>query len=111
MAKTRTIVRYRSKAKRTHRKAGFTLPLAAVAGFAPLVINAVDRGRRDGAMSGVASVSQGLTGYNPQSGDWKLSRLTEGLLPIMIGLGVHKLAGKFGINRMLGQAKVPFIRI
>ena len=31
--------------------------------------------------------------------------------PLLIGSGMHKLAGILGINRTLAAAKVPFIRI
>jgi len=31
--------------------------------------------------------------------------------PILLGVGVHKVASMTGVNRALGQSKIPFIRI
>lgn len=111
MAKTRTIVRYRSRAKAHHKRAGMTLPVAALAGFVPLASNGV----RDFQQGGLDLLGTGLvwrlTGYNRLSGKFDASGLMTGLVPIILGVGAHKLASKFGINRALAQAGVPLLRI
>jgi hypothetical protein len=54
-----------------------------------------------------------MIGINPYAPDMKFEgwRLRYGLLPVALGLGVHKIAGSLGINRMLSQAGIPLIRI
>lgn len=54
-----------------------------------------------------------FTGYqpDPRYDAFKFNRMKEGLLPVMVGILVHKLAGRLGINRALGRAGVPIIRI
>ncbi|GAI32548.1 unnamed protein product, partial [marine sediment metagenome] len=60
------------------------------------------------SMFGVRS----LTGYNYETHSWHPTDMRYGLLPILLGMGVHKIVGsKLGVNRALGRAKVPFIRI
>jgi len=41
------------------------------------------------------------TGYNPNSGDWKPSRLSRGLVPLAAGMAISMLAAKFGVNKFL----------
>jgi len=106
--KTRTVYVKRAKHQ---RKAGFTLPLAVIAGFAPLATNGI----RDYSQGGLDLLGTGLTwrltGYNTLSKKFDPSGFSTGLGPILLGLLVHKLAGKVGINRALSSAGVPFVRI
>jgi len=45
-------------------------------------------------------------------GDFYLPLLIRNVLPPVMGLIVHKVVGgKLGLNRMLAQSNVPFIRI
>jgi hypothetical protein len=88
-----------------------TVPLAMVAGFAPLAIHALD----DYKVGGISHVGKGLsvrlTGYMPDTGKMEWSYLSEGLLPIITGVIVHKIAGRLGVNRSLAGAGVPFLRV
>jgi hypothetical protein len=107
---TRTRTVYIKRAK--HRsKAGFTLPIAVLAGFAPLGFNAI-KDYRDG---GLQVLGKGLvlrtTGMNTDTGKWMPEYLMQGLGPIVAGVFVHKLASKLGINRALAGAGVPFLRV
>lgn len=111
---TRTVTRYRTRTVRAKRrsKAGFTLPLAVVGGFAPLAIHAID----DYRVGGVAHVGRGLscrlTGYRVDTGQWEWGWLMQGLVPIVAGVLAHKIiGGKLGVNRALAGAGVPFVRI
>lgn len=99
------------KTKSRRRGGGFTLPLAVVGGFAPLAIHAVD----DYRVGGITHVGRGLscrlTGYRVDTGKWEPGWLMQGIVPILGGLFVHKLAGKMGVNRALANAGIPFVRI
>jgi hypothetical protein len=109
---SKVITRYRNRPKaRHHRKAGMTLPLAVLAGFAPLGIAALD-GYKYNGVNGVAKrVTMGLTGYNIEDRRWYMTEMAKVAGPILAGIVVHKLAGRLGINRALGSAGVPFLRI
>ena len=110
---TRTVTRYRTRTVRAKRrsKAGFTLPLAVVGGFAPLAVHALD----DYQVGGLPHLGKGLavrtTGYMIDTGKFEWSYLGQGLFPILAGLLVHKVAGKLGVNRTLARAGIPFVRI
>jgi len=103
----------KSKSKRAHRKQGFTIPIAVVAGFAPLAIY----GLNDYKTGGIASLGDGLarrlTGFGTpgSGGTWEPKHLASGLVPIVGGLFVHKLASRLGVNRALSQAGVPILRV
>lgn len=107
MAKTKTRRIYVRSKRRSGRK-HMTLPLAVLAGFVPL---GVGLWNRKSAPATIAPYVLGsLTGYVPGQG-WNMANMTEGGLPIAAGFVAHWIAGKMGINRALGRARVPFIRI
>jgi len=110
-AKTRTITRYAKR--RHHKKAGFTLPLAAIAGFIPMVSYAYDVGYKGEGIKGFGKqIVYQTTGYDPYSGKWDWNGIVRGLGPVILGLMAHKfIGGKLGVNRMLGNAGVPIIRL
>lgn len=112
MAKTRTIVRYRSKPKAHRRRSQMTIPVAAIMGFAPLAYDAYD-GFKRGGLPGVMQHSvRDLTGYDTGDGKWKAEFLMRGMGPILLGLVVHKfVGGRLGLNRTLAAAGVPLLRI
>ncbi|GAH92926.1 unnamed protein product [marine sediment metagenome] len=115
MAKTTAVARrrrYFPAKRRRHHSNGIKIPLGIVAGFAPYVIDLKKGYDADGfqgmGMYGIRS----LTGYNYLEHDWRLADMRYGLLPILMGMGIHKfIGGSLGINRALGRAKVPLIRI
>jgi len=88
-----------------------TIPLAALIGFAPLTFTTVSAFKTGGVEGAARVATASLTGYNTYSKTWEYQHMWNGLFPILIGLGVHKLASKVGINRALAGAGVPFIRI
>jgi predicted Na+-dependent transporter len=99
------------KTKRGKRK--FTIPLAVVGGLAaglayPAAL-AVD-GQYEAALK---EVTFAYTGYHVDQQKWSVEGLTRGLLPLAIGLAVHKFVGGWPLNanRALAAAGVPFIRI
>lgn len=88
-----------------------TIPVAALAGFVPLTLNVIN-GAKTGGLNGAGfELTRGLTGYNWQAGRWEWQAMFRGLAPIVAGIAVHKIAGKLGVNRALGRAGVPFLRI
>ena len=101
---------YSSMAKSNHRKPSFTLPLAVVAGFAIPVSHAVTA--QHSWDSRIKQFTMDMTGYNAWAGKWSIANMKAGMLPVVLGFLVHKfVGGSLGINRMLAQARVPFIRL
>lgn len=100
-----------AKAKARRKSAGMTLPVAVLAGFAPLGVAALD-GYKYSGFAGVGKrVALGLTGFNTEDQKWYPQEMLKVTAPILAGILVHKLAGRLGINRALAQAGVPIIRI
>jgi len=103
----------KNKKHRAGRK--FTLPLAVIAGMTPLVYGTVDHALKNGLVgpgdTGYDYFIRSLTGYSPNYG-FKFGYYAKwGLLPIVLGLVVHKGANMFGLNRALASANVPIIRL
>lgn len=110
--KTRSIIRYR-RAKKSFRRKGFTLPLAVLAGFAPPAMRVYSTTRQFGVQQGIGEFSRIFTGfdvYNPGAG-WNVNNMVYGALPVAVGMLVHKVAARLGVNRMLSSAGIPFVRI
>ena len=108
MARNRGLQKYRGG----HHKKQFTLPLAVIAGFAPL---AVDVGTQikngDWAQAGKVLVHNTI-GYDGFNHNWNLSGFSHGLFPIIAGILVHKfVGGRLGVNRMLANAGIPVVRL
>ena len=101
----------RTRARARHKSAGMTLPTAVLAGFVPLAVAAMDGYKYNGWTGVGKRVSLGLTGFNTEDKKWYHGEMVKIVVPIVAGIGIHKLAGKLGINRALAQAGVPFIRI
>jgi len=95
------------------RSKGFTLPLAAIAGFSPLAWHMVDNIKAFGLPKGVAgSLSLGLVGYDLGTKKFDFfAAMRLGWGPILAGILVHKVASRLGVNRLLGRAGVPIIRV
>lgn len=113
MAKSRrrrTIVRYVRRGARRAR--GVTFPIAVMAGLAPGAARAVEGFKNDGFRGAAYRLANDFTGYDAYNNSWNASELKYGLLPLAAGYAVHWLFGsKLGINRALGRANVPFIRL
>jgi hypothetical protein len=110
--KTITRYRYRSKAKAHRSRSQMTLPLAALAGFLPLAGVVVTSFQQGGVQLVGNNLVSNLTGYDVGTHTWNAKYMEKGLMPIVAGLIAHKVVGQYlGVNRMLGRAKVPFIRI
>jgi len=98
--------------KRRRSKGGFTLPLAVVGGLVPAGADIHSAYKIGGAEAALGHVSLVTTGYDPADGAWKPAFAFQKLYgPLFVGFMVHKLAAQLGINRALGRAGVPFVRI
>jgi hypothetical protein len=109
---SKAIIRYRSRSKARHRARGkITLPLAALAGFVPLTVFALEGYKVGGIPNAGRRIAQRLTGYDSTANVFISKELMAGWGPILTGMAVHWLAGKVGINRALGRAHVPLLRL
>ena len=99
--------------KRGRRGHSMTIPLAPVLGLAAGLADPARIAMEGDFPRAIAVATQHYTGYDPVGGTWSAEALKKGLLPLVIGMLVHKFVGgpPLNLNRMLGQAKVPFIRI
>lgn len=95
------------KSRRRSRKPKMTIPVAVIAGFAPLGVNAAIWVRDLGWTKGLGTAAGTLTGYDYATGKWNMALMRFGALPIFIGVIVHKLANRFGLNRQLARTGLP----
>jgi hypothetical protein len=101
----------KAKAKRGGRRGGFTLPLAAIMGFAPMFGAAMKDYKAGGAYGAAAGLSLRTTGWDIVDQKWRPEYLLQGLGPVFLGMMVHKMAGRMGINRALANAGIPLLRL
>lgn len=107
----------RKVAKKKRRRGARTIPLAPVLGvvggfiipnkFGYSVVGRAMEGNWEAALH-VALMN--YTGFNPDDGSWNPMD-ARGLWTALGGFAVHKIASMLGVNRVLGRAKVPLIRI
>jgi len=88
-----------------------TLPLAVLAGFVPLGMRGYNGFKGNGWAGAVDGVSSGLTGYSIFEKSWHPEIMLANVTPILGGFLVHMIATRLGVNRALGRAKVPLLRI
>lgn len=104
--------------KKSRAKPKMTLPIAVIAPLAATVITEPSAGwnsllnmAQAGMWQNVADILlNGWLFYDRQRQSFDLNK---GLFTklLLLGTGVHWVAGKAGVNRALGRAKVPLIRI
>jgi hypothetical protein len=116
---SKSIVKYRNrfvgKARRVSRSKR-RIPLAVIAGFAPLTMNFIADAKSHGITDAAQAASFNLTGYGsiPWQGGaprFSLSQMKYGGMPILAGFGVHWIASKIGLNRAIAKSGIPFISI
>lgn len=106
----RTVTRYVRRARR--RAAKMTVPIAVLAGLAPGAASAYEGFKKDGFRGLSYRLANDYTGYDAYNKAWNASELKNGLMPLVAGFMVHWLiGGKLGVNRALGRARVPFVRL
>ena len=97
------------KKKPQRKKRSFTVPLATVAGVVAAVAEPIQTALTGNYVAAADQFCQAMTGYSFYQRNWKLERLMQGAVPIMVGGGVSTIASKLGVNRKL--ARIPVIRI
>ncbi len=123
----------RTRARRSYRRtkarvrrAKMTVPIAPIIGLGvgllggPAGTTLMDHVQAKDWRGAVNRLSQSYLGYSPGGGGLypgearlTLEEMKYGLLPLVMGGLVHKFVGgdPVGINRILGRAKVPLVRI
>jgi hypothetical protein len=103
------MARYRRGRKHRHGSGKTTIPIAIAVPLAAVAI-----GTAKNLMNGQAGrdvVLEQFSGYDGQ-GHWVgTSAMFQVYGPIAAGFAAHYIASKVGVNRALGRAKVPMIRI
>jgi len=110
--------------RRGGRRGGFTIPMALVAGLSVPPIRAASAqgafpGRVDAILKGNTLEAQALVsdwmahyiGYVAHANVWRWDYAAVGWGTLLLGAVAHKVAGLLGVNRALGRAKVPLLRI
>lgn len=94
------------------RQKKFTIPLALVGG---VVASPAVRGAITSALGGNWNESMAQMGYLvgvDKQGQFNVARLIKNMGPIVVGMLAHKfLGGTLGLNRALGRAQLPVLRI
>lgn len=96
-----------------------TIPIAPLAGLAagllPPVMEAANDGFRhpEWMLDRITSAYTGITGTSTGNVGFSLQAMGNGLLPLAVGVLVHKFVGgrPLNVNAALSRANVPFIRI
>jgi len=116
VAKKRGVKKMAKKVKR--KRAGFTLPIAPVAGIASGFLLAPTgwASPLEAAMSGDAkrfsdAIMANWLCYDAPSGKFDFVTKGIGIKLTLVGCLIHWVAGKIGVNRALGRAKVPVVRV
>ena len=101
-----------AKAKRRGGRGGFTVPLAVLAGFAPMTADVIHGYQTGGLKSAANDLLANVSGYDARAKTWSFSLLARGMGPVVLGLLVHKIVGnRLGVNRALARAGVPLLRL
>jgi len=100
MAKNRPRKRFRER----------KVSVAVLAGMVYPILDARAEYGAKGAKGIPISFVRNFTGFNPNDNyRFAVANLGQGLIPVLAGYGIHKIANRFGINRML--APIPFVQI
>ena len=110
MAKRHRVRRYYARAKHHARK--MTIPIAPIVGIAaaPGTAYTIQKAMT-GNVTATLKAAGSFIGLD-DNGVFQMNILKNNLVPILIGAAVHKfVGGTLGVNRMLGAAKVPILRL
>jgi len=102
-----------ARKKYSKGKKSFTIPLAVVGGFVPPVAGTVATFQATGDIQTAGNyMTRVLTGYDIATNRFSLGNMKAGLLPIGLGILVHKyVGGIMGVNRALAAAGMPILRL
>lgn len=102
----------KTKTRRTGKKGGgrvaknkrFSISLGVAGGLVAGLagpVQALMAGDYEYAMK---DIGRRYTGFDADDGSFDIGRLKFGLFPLLVGVGVHMVAAKIGLNRSIGQA-------
>ena len=119
MATRALTVRRRARRYFTRRRSSsrsMTVSIAVLAGLASPIGRTVSHAMTNGITGeegAIAEISRIMTGFNPYSSTvgWQPWRMKYGLLPVVAGIAVHKLASILGINKAIARSGIPLLRI
>lgn len=102
-----------AKARRVYRsRASKGIPVAVLAGFAPVVGEALSAYQAGMGLTGITwALSSNLTGYSLKDHKFYMNDLIRGWTPIILGFVLHRVADKMGINRALANSGIPLLRV
>lgn len=104
-----------AKRKRKRRSRKMTIPIAPVAGLIPMVapsLISLSEGKYEQAVNRLAYNTVGIANAVTATPSFDAAKMVTNIAPLVAGLLVHKfVGGNLGVNRMLSNANVPFIRI
>lgn len=103
--------RYYARVKR-HAKS-MTVPIAPIAGIlaAPSVQAAIAEVMVGNIPNAINNLG-GIAGFKPSTHAFDVNYLKNNAIPMIAGVLVHKyIGGSLGVNRALGSAKVPLLRV
>lgn len=101
----------RRYSKKVHHRSNTTVPIAVVGGFLAGLIEPAQLIQQGQFQAAGESVVRSYTGYDIASGSFNAQYLWKGFAPLFLGFIVHGLASKLGVNRALGRAGIPFLRV
>ena len=112
MAKKKRFTRTRRVFSRIKTRAKkMTLPLAIVGGLMPGATAVITTGTTSGWLAAGKTAGTIYTGYDYTTGKFSVRNMQMGLMPLAIGVLVHKAAGMLGINKAIAATGIPFFRI
>lgn len=90
-----------------------TIPLAPMAGLAAGLADPVIAALNGDYPRVALTLVSNYTGYDISQNKWNPAALLKGVAPLVAGLLVHKFIGgpPLNLNKVLANARVPFIRI
>lgn len=101
----------KARTKGNHHKPKTTISVAMIAGLVPMALDLKSAYAVDGMAAVVSHVglcTVGYDGVNPWNPRHAIRKLYG---PLLMGVLVHKVASKLGVNRMIARAGIPLFRI
>ena len=109
--------KYRSRPRRFYsavrrRSQKMTIPIAPVLGLTGTILGArvLPRAMEGNYAQALMELRLNVTGVDG-NGNFNPGYLVQSWLPTVAGVLVHMAATKFGVNRMLANARVPYVRV
>lgn len=97
--------------KKSHQRKKATFPLAIVAGLLPGVQRTITGFQSGGMKGGAQQAALVYLGYNYDTATWHPNMMWYGTAPLLLGLIVHRVASRLGVNRALAATGIPFVRL